>query len=108
LRLLREADQAAAAGQLGALLRREGLYSSHLTTWRLQRDQGTLAALAKRRGPRPKPDAALVAQIERLQRENQRLAEKLRQAEAVIELQKKLSDLLGVPLTTPQHNGSDS
>jgi transposase-like protein len=109
LRLLREADQAAAAGQLGALLRREGLYSSHLTTWRLQRDQGTLAALApRRRGPKPKPDAALVAEIERLQRENQRLAEKLRQAEAVIELQKKLSDLLRVPRTTPQHNGSDS
>ena len=109
MQVLREADHAAAAGQLGVLLRREGLYSSHLTTWRLQRDQGSLAALAdKRRGPKPNPDATLLAEIERLKRETQRLAEKLRQAQAVIELQKKLADLLGIPLTTTPSNGSDS
>jgi transposase-like protein len=107
LRILREADACTEPGQLGALLRREGLYSSHLSTWRQQRDEGTLAALApKRRGRKAKADASLVAENERLKRENQRLAEKLRQAETVIEVQKKLSELLGIPLPPPEDNGS--
>ena len=99
LRILREADRCTQPGQLGALLRREGLYSSHLRTWRQQRDRGTLAALApKRRGRKPAPDAPLIAENERLKRENQRLAEKLRQAETIIAVQKKLSEILGIPL----------
>jgi transposase-like protein len=107
IRVLREADRATGPGQLGALLRREGLYSSHLTTWRQQRDAGTLAGLApKRRGPKPNPDAPLIAENQRLRRENQRLAAKLRQAEAIIEVQKKLSDILGIPLP-PENNGSE-
>ena len=105
--ILREADRCTQPGQLGALLRREGLYSSHLTTWRQQRDEGTLASLApKRRGRRPSPDAPLVAENERLKRENQRLTAKLRQAETIIEVQKKLSEILGIPLP-PQNNGSE-
>lgn len=106
LRVLREAEGCTEPGQLGALLRREGLYSSHLSTWRQQRDQGTLAGLApKRRGRKPKANDPLVRENDRLWRENQRLAEKLRQAETVIEVQKKLSELLGIRLP-PGSNGS--
>jgi len=108
LRILREADRSTEAGQLGALLRREGLYSSHLTTWRQQRDAGTLAGLApKRRGRKPNPDAPLLAENQRLQRENQRLTAQLRQAETIIEVQKKLSEILGIPLPPPENSGSE-
>jgi len=107
LRILREADHSTGPGQLGALLRREGLYSSHLTTWRKQREEGTLAGLTpKRRGRKANPDAALIAENERLKRQTERLAEKLRQAETIIEVQKKLSEILGIPLP-PQNNGSE-
>jgi transposase len=107
LRILGEADHCTQPGQLGALLRREGLYSSHLTTWRQQRNAGTLAGLTpKRRGRKANPDAALIAENERLKRETQRLSAKLRQAETIIEVQKKLSEILGIPLP-PQNNGSE-
>jgi len=108
IRILREADRSTGPGQLGALLRREGLYSSHLSTWRQQRDEGTLAGLApKRRGPKPDPDAPLIAENQRLKRENQRLAAKLRQAEAIIEVQKKLSEVLGIPMPPSDSSGSE-
>jgi len=108
LRVLREADRATGPGQLGTLLRREGLYSSHLTTWRKQREEGTLAGLApKRRGRKANPDAALIAENQRLQRETQRLAAKLRQAETIIEVQKKLSEVLAIALPSPERIGSE-
>jgi transposase-like protein len=108
LRILREADRATEFGQLGALLRREGLYSSHLSTWRQQRDEGTLAGLTpKRRGRKANPDAPWIAENERLKRETQRLAAKLRQAETIIEVQKKLSEILGIPLPPPEGTGSE-
>jgi transposase-like protein len=107
LRILREADRCTDPGQLGALLRREGLYSFNLNTWRQQREQGTLAGLSpKQRGRKPEPDSALVAENERLRRENQRLTAKLQQAETIIEVQKKLSEILGASLP-PQNNGSE-
>jgi transposase len=107
IRVLREADRCTEPGQLGALLRREGLYSSHLSSWRQQRDEGTLAGLApKRRGRKASPEAPLVAENQRLQRQNHRLAAKLRQAETIIEVQKKLSEILGIPLPPPDSNGS--
>lgn len=107
LRILREADRSTDPGHLGALLRREGLYSSHLSTWRQQRDLGTLAALApKRRGRKAAPNAPWVAENERLRRENQRLSAQLRQAETIIEVQKKLSEILGIPLPSPDKGGS--
>jgi transposase-like protein len=107
LRILCEADRCAEAGQLGALLRREGLYSSHLSTWRQHRDEGTLAGLTpKRRGRKANPDAPLIAENERLKRETQRLAARLRQAETIIEVQKKLSEILGIPLPPTDNSGS--
>lgn len=96
LRLLAEADQSA-EGEVGALLRREGLYSSHLTTWRQQRERGELQSLtAKKRGRLPDLQAAEVA---RLRQENERLQVRLQQAEIIIEVQKKVSQLLGSALT---------
>ena len=95
LRILAEADQCTQRGEIGALLRREGLYSSHLTTWRKQRDRGQLEGLTpKKRGRKPDPQAAELA---RLQRENERLQARLEQAETIIEVQKKLSQMLGLP-----------
>ena len=97
LRILTEADQCSQRGEIGALLRREGLYSSHLTTWRKQRDRGQLQGLSpKKRGRKPDPQAAELA---RLQRENERLKARLEQAETIIEVQKKLSQMLGLPPT---------
>lgn len=97
-RILSEADRCTKPGELGALLRREGIYSSMLATWRKQRAQAEHAALAPRkRGP--KPDAALAeAQaLERLQKENARLRRKLEQAHTIIDVQKKLCTVLGLP-----------
>jgi hypothetical protein len=89
------------------LLRREGLYSSHLTAWRQQRSAGAMAGLApRRRGRKATPDAPLVAENQRLKRENLGLALKLRQAETIIEVQKKLSEILGIPLPPSDGDGS--
>jgi len=95
LRILEEADGCTASGQLGALLRREGLYSSHLADWRHQRAQGTLAALAPQRRGRP-PAAAPRSELIRLRQENERLTRQLAAAEAIVEIQKKVSALLGL------------
>ncbi len=94
-RILEEAQACTQRGELGAQLRREGLDSSLLTKWRQQQAQGALAALApKRRGPKPDPQAEEIA---RLRRENARLQDRLNQAETIIEVQKKVSQLLGAP-----------
>lgn len=87
-RILKEADQCR-HGELGALLRREGLYHSQLSTWRKQRAAGTLAD--KPRGPKANPNRA---QVKRLEEENAKLRRKLEQAEAIITAQKKLARLL--------------
>ncbi len=97
LRILEEADGYAQPGQIGALLRREGLYWSNLTTWRRQRQQGELQGA--KRGRKPTSDQA--KELKRLQQENERLKRKLEQAEMVIEVQKKLSALLGLAETKP-------
>jgi transposase-like protein len=101
LRILREADREREVGGLGALLRREGLYSSHLTTWRQERDRGALETLrARRRGRKADPSQELRQQIAALEAEKQRLQERLRQAEAVIAAQKKLSEILALAAPT--------
>ncbi len=98
LRILNEADPCTQPGQIGALLRREGLYSSHLTTWRRQRDQG--GALSPRKpGRKPTPDVALARELAQLRKQNQRLQDQLKKAELIIEVQKKVSALLGLDLT---------
>ena len=108
LRILQEADACNAPGQLGALLRREGLYSSHLTAWRHQRTAGMLAGLApKRRGRKPLAVDPLAEENQRLRRENQRLATRLKQAETIIEVQKKVAEILGSPLNHPGNNATD-
>ena len=104
LRILTEADQAKGAGGIGALLRREGLYSSLLTDWRRERNAANLQAFApQKRGPKSQ-DNPLAAEVEQLRRENQRLAEELRKAEIVIDIQKKVAALLGQinPSSSPE------
>jgi transposase-like protein len=94
LRILAEADACTKPGEIGALLRREGLYSSHLDRWRKLRRKGSLQGLApQKRGPKVDLQAADIA---RLRRENERLQQRLQQAETIIEVQKKLSALLGL------------
>ena len=93
-RILDEADRCTEPGQLGELLRREGLYSSHLTNWRRQREEGLSP---KRRGRKPMPNKKERQELERLRRANKRLAERLRQAEMIIDVQKKVSEMLGIP-----------
>lgn len=99
LRVLAEADAAAAQpGAIGALLRREGLYSSHLVTWRRERQAGMLKGLTPhKRGPKSKRNPQ-EEEMQKLRRENQRLTEELRKAAIVIDVQKKVGALLGWPL----------
>jgi transposase len=110
LRILREADALGATGGIGEMLRREGLYSSHLASWRGERERGELAGLAeKKRGRKAKAaDEALVQENQRLVRENARLEKRLAQAETIIEVQKKVATLLGIPLKSPEDDGSSS
>ena len=94
-RILQEAAACTQPGEVGALLRREGLYSSHLTTWRQQRRRGELLGLTPaQRGRKADPHAAEIA---RLQRENERLKAQPERAELIIEVQKNLSQMLGLP-----------
>ena len=102
LRILDEAD-ACKPGERGALLRREALYSSHLTAWRRQREQGLLSAFQSRRGRPPKDPAT--AELTRLRLENERLTHKLVVAETIIDVQKKVSALLGITLGSPEQGG---
>ena len=98
LRILRQVDEAGPGG-IGAILRREGLYSSLLTDWRRQRDAGAYEALkAVRRGPKVAPPHPLAAEHAQLLRDNKRLALRLQRAEAVIEIQKKVALLLGLSM----------
>ena len=108
LAVLEEAERLSEPGAIGALLRREGLYSSHLSVWRRERDSGALEALSRRRGRKAKLSseqkrvAALEARCARLQRE-------LDQAHTIIEVQKKLCTLLGLPTAASDENsGSEA
>jgi transposase len=104
-KILREADACTAPGALGALLRREGLYSSNLTTWRAQRERGELAGLTpKKRGPAPKPQNPLARKIATLERAVSREKARADRAEALVELQKKVAELLGI--ARPQNGGT--
>jgi transposase-like protein len=106
LRILKLADAYTAVGSLGALLRAEGLYASNLKTWRRQRTEGVLSALTPQKCGRkimaPQP---LRAENAALRQENARLSTRLKQAELIIEVQKKVSQILGFPLETPAEGG---
>ena len=103
LRILQEAEVSSGRGELGALLRREGLYSSNLTAWRKQRERGELEGLAqKRRGPLPREKNPLADKVKALERETARLRARAERAEGLVELQKKVSEIVGIEL---RHNG---
>ncbi len=104
LRILKEADECNGSGEIGALLRREGLYSSYLSRWRKEKEQGQLQALAGRKQGR-KSKSDLEKETARLRQENERLKARLEQAETIIDVQKKLSGLLG--LSTPKTENTD-
>ena len=98
-RILREADTCTRPGELGAFLRREGLYSSNLTVWRKQRERREIEGLSqKKRGPLPKEKNPLAAKVATLERENRRLKARAERAEGLVELQKKVSEILGIAL----------
>ena len=106
-RILQEAD-GGGPGAIAGILRREGLYSSHLNTWRRQRESGELAGLEPRkRGKKPVPRNPLAGEVQRLTRETQRLQKRLKQAEIIITVQKKLCDLLGLTVPPIEQNESD-
>ena len=102
--ILAEADSARESGGIGALLRREGLYSSHLTHWRQQRDLGLVP---RQRGPKAKHDP-VSEEVRKLKRENGHLTQRLARAELIIDVQKKVSALLGIPLATIDSDESNS
>ncbi len=106
-RILAEADQLR-HGELGALCRREGIYSSTLSKWRKQREQAIQAWLEpKKPGPKPQEPHPLEDRVAQLERENARLQQRLKQAETVIEVQKKISEILAIPLTPPENEKND-
>lgn len=97
LRILEEVDACTEPGQQGALLRREGLYSSNLTKWRQQREAGLLSALSpQQRGRKPRQKNPLAERVAELEKANRHLESQLKQARMIIDVQKKISDLLGI------------
>ena len=98
LRVLREAEACKGRGEIGALLRREGLYSSNLTQWRKQCERGELEGLSRKRGPLPKGKNSLADKVKVLERENARLKARAERAEGLVEIQKKVSEILGIEL----------
>ena len=105
LRIIREADACTEPGQIGSLLRREGLYSSYLSKWRQQREEGQLQALSSRKRGRKSQEPS-VAELANLQRENERLRARLEQTEIIIDVQKKLSKLLGLTADSTESDES--
>jgi transposase-like protein len=109
LEILDAVEAVREAGGIAALLRREGLYSSHLTKWKTQQKAGALSGLAPRkRGPKAKRPNPLSRRVAELERENRRLEQRLARAEAINEIQKKVSELLGIPLDPPASDGRTS
>lgn len=106
-RILQEADQLEGK-ELGALLRREGLYRKHITEWRKQRDHAMQKWMEPQKpGPKPQPPNPLADRLAQQERENAALQRKLKQAEAIIEVQKKISEILSIPLSPPENDKDD-
>jgi transposase len=108
LLILEEADACTEPGEVGALVRREGIYFSYLTRWRRARDRGQLDGLkSKKRGPKKRADQELAEENAALRRENERLRVRLQQAETIIDVQKKLSEILGVEMPAQENIESE-
>jgi len=107
LAIVEQADRATDPGEIGALLRREGLYSSHLVEWRRLRESGALSALSKKRGRKPTRNP-LAEENQKLKATVARLEKKLQQAEIIIDVQKKVSALLGIVLPETGRDGNNS
>ncbi len=109
-RILDAADACKEPGEVGALLRREGLYSSHLSAWRRQRKAGLKPKKRGRKGKTPEQRrvAELEKELKKSKREKSKLEAKLRRANLMLDLQKKVSEILGIPLSPPESDGSDS
>ncbi len=109
LRILQEAENCTEPGEVGALLRREGLYSSNLTAWRKQKDQGILQGMKpKKRGRKTKEKNPLVQKVAELERANRKLQNRLKKAEIIIDVQKKISQILQMPDDLDETEGSES
>lgn len=106
-RILQEADQLS-RGELGALLRREGLYSSQISEWRKQRAHAMKKWMEPQKpGPKPTEPNPLADKLAELERENEALKRRLKQAETIIEVQKKISEILSIPLNPPESDKND-
>jgi len=108
LQVVQQADACREFGDIGRLLRREGLYFSHLTRWRHQREKGSLDGLTpNKRGRKAAKCNPLLPEVERLRKENEQLTNRLKQAQLIIEVQKKVSQVFGITLETPASGGGD-
>lgn len=108
LNLIAEADRCDKPGQIGALLRREGLYTSHLCHWRKQRHAGALGALkGQKRGPKVPAPNPLAKPLAQAQKDNARLEKKLKKAEAIIDFQKKIAAMLNIPMSPFEDEEND-
>jgi len=92
-RILRDAERCKKSGEIGGLLRREGLYASHLITWRRQREKDGIAGLSRKRGRKADPESGSARKIAQLEGANRRLTKKLQEAEIIIAFQKKMAEL---------------
>jgi transposase-like protein len=109
LRILTEVDASTIPGQIAALLRREGLYSSHLTCWRQQREEGVLSALAPvKPGPKPRERNPLEGRVKELEKEKRALERKLKRAEWLLDISKKGAELMEKMALDPQFENDDS
>jgi len=106
-KILEEIDRCTEPGEIGAVLRREGLYSSHLVEWRrIRREAGNAGLAPKKRGPQPKVVDERDRKIAELERQNAKLMARAKKAEALVELQKKVSELLGIDLADSSEENS--
>lgn len=108
LQILAEADTCSQQGEIGALLRREGIYSSYLTLWRKQRKEGILNGVAQQRGRKPAQNKQEQKRIDQLERENAKLRDRLKKAETIIDVQKKISKILESHQDPDENDGTSS
>ncbi len=107
LKILDEVDNCSGPGDVGKILRREGLYSSYLAQWRRQRERGAQQGLSVQKRGRKKKKEAMSPEMKALRKENRRLKNRLERVELMLEFQKKTSEMLGIPLSSPENDEDD-